>query len=116
MKAGVVGVVIVARGKIYVKNFHRRVEFRFDLCSYGVEFGCGARYQEGAVAGSREVEREFTADAVGGAGYDGPGFGRGPEVAELDCGNQSMTWGSIEGGQIGTGMGVLVCPAERTGL
>lgn len=48
----------------------------------GVEFGFGAGDEEDGEAGAGELKGEFFADAIGGAGDDGPGI-RGAEGAEL---------------------------------
>lgn len=48
----------------------------------GVEFGFGAGDEEDGEAGTGELEGEFFADSVRGAGDDGPGVG-GAEGAEL---------------------------------
>ena len=59
----------------------------------GVEFRGGAGDEDGAVARAGEVEGEFAANTVGGAGDEGPGSGGGAECAKLGgtaC--QWITW------------------------
>jgi len=46
--------------------------FGFELAGEGVELGLRARDEEDVVAFGCELLAEFGADAVGGAGYDGP--------------------------------------------
>jgi hypothetical protein len=50
----------------------------------GCEFGGGAGDEEDVVAGVGELEGEFLANSIGGAGDDGPGA-FGAEFAELDA-------------------------------
>ena len=53
-----------------------------DAFGEGLEFGFGAGDKEDVEAALGELDSEFLADAVGGAGYDGPA-GAGTEGAEL---------------------------------
>lgn len=60
-----------------------------DVGGEGVEFGGGAGDEEEVEGGAGEVEGEFFAEAVGGAGDDCPG-GWGAEGTELTHTNQHI--------------------------
>ena len=83
LQAGIVSVVASLGGEIDGEGFDGGVEFGLDFCGEGVEFRRRARDEDGAVARAGKVEGEFAADAVRCTGYEGPGFGGGPECAEL---------------------------------
>lgn len=82
LQTGVIGVVV--GGEVHSEGFCLGAgELGFDFLREDGEFGGGAGDEEGVVAEAGEVEGEFFADAIGGAGDQGPGAS-GAEGAELE--------------------------------
>ena len=78
----VIGIVVGC--EIHGEDFGGIGPRRLGLDAFGerLEFGFGAGDKEDVEAALGELDSEFLADAVGGAGYDGPA-GAGTEGAEL---------------------------------
>ena len=80
--SSVLGIVVGC--EIHGEDFGGIGSGRLGLNAFGegFEFGFGAGDEEDVEAALGELDSEFLADAVGGAGYDGPA-GAGTEGAEL---------------------------------